>query len=146
MTVRTRTRRAIDVGEHPSGRDQIRLLAEQFYVANKAKNEASTEERRIQKELDKAMAKVGAGDAWGMEHDILLSSDGTTKRVAIRYDGALKEVMDVGKLVTQVPMDVLLKIVIASRAAVEKHAGKNVVNLCVVTTQSAFKATVKEVK
>lgn len=144
MTVRTRTRRVIDVGQHPSGRDQIRLLAEQFYVANKAKNAASSDERRLQKELDKAMSKVGVGLPWGMEHEFEVN--GVTQKLVIRYEGAMKEIMDVAKLAAQVPMDILLKIVKASRKDIEDHAGKNVVNLCSTSGQAPFKATVKGVK
>ncbi len=145
MTVRTRTRRALDVGEHPSGRDQIRALAEKFHAANKAKNAAARDEKKLQADLDKAMAKVGEGEAWGMQHEFT-DAGGVLRKVSIRYEGAVKEAMDVVKLFTQVTEEVFLKIVSATRKNIETHAGKNAVNLCVITQQADFKASVKENK
>ncbi len=143
--LRPRTRRTLDVGEHPSGREQVARLAEQFHAANKAKNAASSDERRLQKELDKVMAKVGAGAAWGMDHEFT-DADGFTRKVVVKYGGTMREIMDVGKLFTKVTQEVFLKIVSASKANVERHAGKNTMNQCLTTAQSDFKASVKESK
>jgi hypothetical protein len=122
----------------------IKHEAERFFDANKKKNASSAEERKAQKELDILMAQAGEGQFCGFDHSFKYKEKDVT--VTIAYQQGVRDAIDVEKLMANTDTSTFLSIVTASKAAVEKEAGKNIANLCTISAVGEYKASVKEKK
>jgi len=122
--------------------------AEKYFAANKAKNKASGEERKAQKELDVLMGQALNGEYGKIEHTFKFvpgKSEGATT-VEIEYKQDIKDVIDIKKLYGKVDMETFLNIVTASNTAVVREAGKNIAALCTGSKIGEFKVKIKEKK
>ena len=122
--------------------------AEKYFAANKAKNKASGEERKAQKELDILMAQALDGEYGKIEHTFS-SKDAINDlkiTVEIEYKQDIRDVTDIKKLYGKVDMGTFLNIVTATNTAVVREAGKNIAAQCMGSKVGEFKAKVKEKK
>jgi len=117
---------------------------EKFYAANKAKNKASTDERKAQKELDILMAQSNEGMFHEFDHTF--DFEGRSVTIDVKYQQSVKDTINLEKLYKNVDQETFFRIVTASKAAVEKNAGKNIANLCISSEVKEFKAQIKERK
>ena len=117
--------------------------AEKYFAANKAKNKASGEERKAQKELDILMAQALDGEYGKIEHTFAFDTNRKVT-VEIEYQQDIRDVTDIKKLYGKVDMETFMSIVTASNAAVVREAGKNIAAQCMGSKVGDFKVKVKE--
>lgn len=132
-SIRTRSRR-IQVDDQVT--DEIRTAAEEFRVANAAKNAATRSETKAQKDLDQLMAKASGGKPWEFTHVV----DGKT--LDVKYAQPEREIIDVAKLFDLVDKDKFLDTVTASKKAVTDNCGNNIQAACTDTEPGTWKAKV----
>lgn len=123
-TAPTRTR------VRPSAEPSAKLVetAEKLYVANKEKNAAASKERTAKKNLHKEM--IGSNTS---EFEFDGTYKNTTTRMKAVIDSDEVEYMDVHTLKSLVDEDTFMKIVSATKTAVEEIAGEHVVIQCTKT-------------
>ena len=134
--------------KEPTVTKEIKDAVETMYDGNKAKNAGATIERKSKKNLEHLMAQASEGEAWSFHHAFVprMAKDGAPQTVEVGYGQSLKESADVHELAKHVDMDTLLQIVTASRAEIERVAGKNIANLCMKTVRGDFSAKIKALK
>jgi len=118
--------------------------AEKYFEANKAKNKASGDERKAQKELDILMAQALDGKYGKIEH--YFAYGGKQINVEVSYEQDIRDVTDIKKLYGKVDLETFINIVTASNAAVVREAGKNIAAQCTGSKVGDFKTKVKEKK
>ena len=122
----------------------IKWEAEKYFAANKAKNKASGEERKAQKELDILMAQALDGEHGSIEHTFRYNERAVDLEILYQQD--IKDVTDVKALYGKVDTETFMSIVTASNAAVVREAGKNIAAQCTTSKIGEFKVKVKEKK
>lgn len=125
-------------------KNALKVEARNFYVANKAKNVASTEERKAQKELDVLMSQAADGESCSFDHTFEYCGKNIT--VEVVYEQGVRDTIDVVKLHEKADIYDFLGAVTASKASVEKICGKNIANTCTISKVADFKTKVKEKK
>lgn len=140
--VRTRTR-VVQVTDQPTGPEtwvatpEIKALAKDVFEANARKNAAGREESKAQKKLDVLMAKVSEGQAWGFNQKV---GKDTVDADFVRGE---KGTINVTTLFGLVDKDTFLRIVKATKGAVDDEAGNNISAACTDTVPGDWKAKVK---
>jgi len=136
MNTAVRSRRRVQVDNMVT--DAMRAKARELYAANKAKNTATREETRLQKELNQLMA--AASEAKPLAFTEVVGE----KTLDVKYAEGTKETVDVNKLFKLVDEATFLKAVGATRKSVSENCGDNVEAACVsVAPSDTWKASVK---
>lgn len=149
---RTRTRtRGIDLENRvsvtpvPPGTvtDRMHEEARRTYLEGVKANKAAGANKKARKELFTIMKDGGVS---AFSTTVTLPEDGRTVPLTVEIGSPTGNAVNIAKLKDLVPMDVFLKIVSATQAAVEEHAGSAVLKQCLVSTVGEENVTVKAPK